>query len=382
MLTHIIQDFRIVGSIINCFFIRLRCDKANDLEIANQMKSRLNLPNSLERIVKRQKLSNSANFSSIDSCSDLDFPRMTRYELECNITLGVYQIEQGFGYIREHFEKNGDFQLLVCDKLIESESTRIVSSMFYSRHRSETIYKVFVQFNIQIRTIDSIIGWFCNCKVGSRTVGCCSHVAAIIYYLSIGKYHQPKELIKYETYLKNAKLTKSSSQPISKRNLSSQTQSQITGTQKKMTFTQPDSAYSSFPHIMLSESQLISSFISRLPTWGGRFCKTVSSQYANFSFINTCSIDYLLFCFWISSKLSSKSLSFLDSFRNQNICKAVQSIIEMIETNQWDNAKSVWVFEVCKLNPTRRCFDLFNSEFEAVNKYVNRFQEYEVICLN
>ena len=29
----------------------------------------------------------------------------------------------------------------------------------------------------------SITGWYCQCKVGARTIGCCAHVAAVLWYL-------------------------------------------------------------------------------------------------------------------------------------------------------------------------------------------------------
>ncbi|CAH2089004.1 unnamed protein product [Euphydryas editha] len=35
---------------------------------------------------------------------------------------------------------------------------------------------------------NSILRYCCDCPNGERTVGCCSHVAAIIYYLSYGRY--------------------------------------------------------------------------------------------------------------------------------------------------------------------------------------------------
>jgi hypothetical protein len=36
--------------------------------------------------------------------------------------------------------------------------------------------------------IEGIESWYCTCKAGMRTVGCCSHVASIVYFLSHGKY--------------------------------------------------------------------------------------------------------------------------------------------------------------------------------------------------
>jgi len=147
MLPHLQKDFRIVACLINCFYQRLRTDKDNDHMIAQLMKERLTKVNLLERIVNRHKLANLSNFTLLSNELEINFPRLTFEDIDNYITLGKYQLEQGFGYIREHFEKNGDFQLLICEKLIDSSSNRIVCTKFYSRHRSETVYKVYVQFN-------------------------------------------------------------------------------------------------------------------------------------------------------------------------------------------------------------------------------------------
>lgn len=37
---------------------------------------------------------------------------------------------------------------------------------------------------------DSIVEYFCTCETGSRTVGCCSHVMTIIWYLGYGQYNE------------------------------------------------------------------------------------------------------------------------------------------------------------------------------------------------
>ena len=34
--------------------------------------------------------------------------------------------------------------------------------------------------------------WYCTCKVGKRTVGTCSHVASVIWYLSNARYNSTK----------------------------------------------------------------------------------------------------------------------------------------------------------------------------------------------
>lgn len=32
-------------------------------------------------------------------------------------------------------------------------------------------------------------GWYCQCKAGQRTVGCCAHVATVVWYLGWARHH-------------------------------------------------------------------------------------------------------------------------------------------------------------------------------------------------
>jgi hypothetical protein len=51
-----------------------------------------------------------------------------------------------------------------------------------------TSYKLIIVYSPKICGVSAIRGWKCNCAVGNRKVGCCSHVACVIFYLSFGKY--------------------------------------------------------------------------------------------------------------------------------------------------------------------------------------------------
>lgn len=57
-----------------------------------------------------------------------------------------------------------------------------------SRHINRKTYKCYIHYDSSIAGISSIKGYCCNCPNGLRTVGCCSHVAALIYHLANGRY--------------------------------------------------------------------------------------------------------------------------------------------------------------------------------------------------
>ena len=57
-----------------------------------------------------------------------------------------------------------------------------------SRHINRKSYQCYIDYVPISTSYTSIKRYTCDCANGNRTVGCCSHVAAIIYYLSHGRY--------------------------------------------------------------------------------------------------------------------------------------------------------------------------------------------------
>jgi hypothetical protein len=86
--------------------------------------------------------------------------------------------------LAEHFDKNGDFEIHVDKSLDEENEFKIVSAIFFSRHSNKSEYFTVIKY-IPGETISK---WICSCMSGTRTCGCCSHVASFIYYLSYARY--------------------------------------------------------------------------------------------------------------------------------------------------------------------------------------------------
>ena len=64
-----------------------------------------------------------------------------------------------------------------------------------SRHKNSKTYFIYVSFDEQ-----SVDEWCCSCFMGMRTVGCCSHIAAVIVYFSTGK-QIPKGVKKVDHFM-------------------------------------------------------------------------------------------------------------------------------------------------------------------------------------
>ncbi|CAC5397903.1 unnamed protein product [Mytilus coruscus] len=108
------------------------------------------------------------SLDQIDSTDfDIEFPRLNEEELR-NLTLGNISMKMAKSYTEEHFD---------------SEGYEISFYKIQSRHISSKCYQLWISFNECV-----VLGWYCKCKIGSRVVGMCSHIASVIWYLGFGRY--------------------------------------------------------------------------------------------------------------------------------------------------------------------------------------------------
>lgn len=182
-LPHILQDFRIAAALVNKFFQRMTSDKDNGTEIATRMRDKCREENELQLEVKQKGLHKKSLFEEIKIEIFKDFPRLTEEEIKRFITLGSYQLKQSLGYIAEHMNSNKKF-VVTQSKSLKLFDKPIIKVQLQSRHKNRTKYRTYVKYDQDLKGVESILGWYCECQNGSRTVGCCSHIAGLIYYLS------------------------------------------------------------------------------------------------------------------------------------------------------------------------------------------------------
>ena len=106
------------------------------------------------------------------------FPRLSEEKIEEEITFGTYQLKQAQHYTDEHMEASGKFELF-----LHQANPGLIRGRLQSRHKSSTKYFLWVQYANNL-----VNGWYCQCKAGMRTLGCCAHVATIIWFLGYGRY--------------------------------------------------------------------------------------------------------------------------------------------------------------------------------------------------
>ena len=78
---------------------------------------------------------------------------------------------------------NSDINLPI-EECIEHGNEDIVRVRFLSAHKNSYIYQAYIQFDST-----QVMVWYCTCTTGTRTVGCCSHVAVAIWFLGY-EHHQ------------------------------------------------------------------------------------------------------------------------------------------------------------------------------------------------
>ena len=189
---------RIVCAICNAFRPRRIRDNPDDNLIAERMLRLASQPNHLrERVEEKRWAKKKASWLPITQESLPDFPRLTLDELRY-ITLGVYQLKQAKSYTEEHLSDDGMYFFMV-----HKHERNILRVQIQSRHTSSKVYNLWIETNARPNPIS---GWYCQRKSGARVVGCCAHIASVLWYLGYSRYHQetPRPACEFATHLNDA----------------------------------------------------------------------------------------------------------------------------------------------------------------------------------
>jgi hypothetical protein len=148
------------------------------------MKSRLKTSNKLESILETHGLDRKRKaFKTVDFASIKNFPKLDFNTIKNNMTLGSYQLKQSLSYLNDL----ENIEVFEDKKNVLDPDVTLIRTRVQSRHSNAKTYNTYVTYKPNNDSLDAIDSWFCTCKSGKRTVGCCSHVATMIYKLSLGK---------------------------------------------------------------------------------------------------------------------------------------------------------------------------------------------------
>lgn len=201
---HLMDDYRIGAALINKFFTTIESNKADAVEIATQMLIRAGRPNLFADTATTYRFQREVKHFKEEEVNSIIFPMISKNDFK-EISLGSYQINQASPYCAEHLIKNGKFEVYVCptsitknyfEEIIEQTNINdltVVMTKMHSRFRKKAVYDVFIAADKSKNGNESIIGYYCGCRHGLRTVGCCGHIMAIIAYLGYYR-HNPTEI--------------------------------------------------------------------------------------------------------------------------------------------------------------------------------------------
>lgn len=199
-----LSDFlRIAGAIINRFkeritlpnrdaaFARAVLEKAEEV---NVVQARIEAENLRTRRARWRPL-NQEHFPL--------FPRLTAEQLH-DLTFGTYQIYLSPSYIQDTLLRAENE--IADQQHVEFDSNYIneygfVRFRIFSRFRTAGQHQIWIAFNEeyvennpQLENNEPILGYYCVCKSGARTLGTCSHVAALIWFLG---YARHQDVVRY-----------------------------------------------------------------------------------------------------------------------------------------------------------------------------------------
>lgn len=200
---NLMADYKIGAALFNSFGKPILCEREDFRNIGSRMMRSVQTKNELVRII------NSKNFEKIKKRhfglleGQLNFPRLNQEQIK-NISLGNYAIKQAISYVAEHKKLHGHFKISVMPNEYTyalfgkvCAKKNIVNPIFIralikSRYRSQNTHDAYVLYDASAVDIDKILH-YCKCQHGQRTVGCCSHIMAIVWYFGFGRFQGDKD---------------------------------------------------------------------------------------------------------------------------------------------------------------------------------------------
>jgi hypothetical protein len=184
-LPNIDRYLRICCAIINAFTSPIFSGSSEHDELVQIALDRLEKPNTLQEELEASGLVNKrAVWCEADENSVQEFPELSLDDLK-NLTVGVYQIEMGSRYADHHMRDCSKFT--ICYHKERDDLIRVKLRSRFSRSNKHTLW---IQFQPNGTGNDSITGWFCQCKTGARTLGCCSHIACVLWYMGFARHNK------------------------------------------------------------------------------------------------------------------------------------------------------------------------------------------------
>ena len=169
--------FKIVSHLNNVDGKRLGSDHALFDDVVERMLKIKDVPNTLGGKAEAKNWNRVQRpWSAVTHDSIEDFPGMTENDLKIFFT-GTYQLGQSVSYLADMPDDNN----AISENLwYHREDTNILKMTVQSRHSSIKEWRCYLDYVPVSTGCAGIRRHYCECPNGARTVGCCSHVAAVV----------------------------------------------------------------------------------------------------------------------------------------------------------------------------------------------------------
>lgn len=200
--TNLMSDYKIASAILNAFGKPILCEKENYLDIGEQMLNRLYTKNDLPRIINMKAFQSIAKFFISVPPDELIFPVLDQNQIK-QFCLGNYAMKQAVSYTAYVTKTNNTFPVFLLPeqhvktlfkKIYEKKkfnNPKFILAKVNSRFRGGKLHKVFILFDGIETNIEKFL-FYCTCQYGKRTISCCGHSMAVIWYFGYGRSHPQK----------------------------------------------------------------------------------------------------------------------------------------------------------------------------------------------
>jgi len=174
---------KIACSLSNAFFPPLFTESELHMDIAQLTLDKLNQENRLQAQIVSLGLENKRIIWKKATNEDLqDFPVLGSADMKM-LTLGVYQTSLAAGYTSLHLNDSSSYEIF-----LHKENPTLLRAKIESRYTQGKAHQLWISYEAHGTDFKSVTGHYCTCKAGSRVVGCCSHIASVIWYFGCARH--------------------------------------------------------------------------------------------------------------------------------------------------------------------------------------------------
>ncbi|CAF4951949.1 unnamed protein product [Rotaria magnacalcarata] len=174
------SDMSIACALTNHYQPPMARSKLEDEEIGVQIIQLRQQKNKIQLLLEENNLIRRFSLWEIINHTEIidGFSIMTQDDLG-DLTFGVFQLKRARSYAEERYSSTN----LTSDVASSVHRCKIIPNLIriptQSAHSNRVKYHPTIHFTDQ-----AILGWWCDCFTGARFLGCCSHIASVIWFLS------------------------------------------------------------------------------------------------------------------------------------------------------------------------------------------------------